>query len=280
MDGGAEGEGVNEGGFAAAAGIALSVGVVGDSVGVEGASGVDEGAVAQVALAVAFGGRVSAVVAETRVLRGASDVGGDGMGGLSVGGGEVKSRTGLAACANGTGETALASEGDSEGMVLLQSLQWMSAVRGSLLLLLLLLLLSSSTRVKSSLVSRPLPPRSYTNVPSSLMPKSLRFRRGWLRLRLRTLRLWLPWSMMSVKPMTLPSSRVGLPSMSLSGMLLLLSLGSCACSDFVIGLASPLSVLVRSVCSCIWRLFGLASVISVGGGDAAAIGEGGGGVSS
>ena len=53
-------------------------------------------------------------------------------------------------------------------------------------------------------------------------------------------------------------------------------LGTRAGSGFVIGLASLFSVLVMPVCSCIWRLFGLASVISVGGGDAAAIGEGGG----
>ena len=176
VDGCAEGEGVNEGGLAAAASVALAVGVVSDSIGVEGTSGVDKGAVAQVALAVAFSGRVSAVVAETRVLQGVSDVRGDGMGGFSVGGGEVKSRMGLAACANGTGEMALASEGDSEGIVLLwlrSSLQWVLAVRGSLLLLLL-----SLTHVKSSLVSRPLLPRLYMNVPSSLMLKSLRFHRG------------------------------------------------------------------------------------------------------
>jgi len=51
----------------------------------------------------------------------------------------VTSRTGLVACANGTGGTVLASEGDSEGMVLSRSqssLQWVSAVRGLLLMLL------------------------------------------------------------------------------------------------------------------------------------------------
>jgi len=78
-------------------------------------------------------------------------------------------------------------------------------------------------------------------------------------------------------PMSSLLSRAGL-SLMLSELWLLL--GTRAGSGFVIGLASPFSVLVMLVCSCIWRLFGLASVISVGGGDAAAIGEGGGGVSS
>jgi len=154
------------------------------------------------------------------------------------------SRTGLVACTNGTGGTALASEGDPEGMVLSRSqssLHWASAVRG-LLLILLAGLSSSSTRVGSSLVSRLLPPGSHTNMLLSLVSKSLGLQ-GWL-LRLRLL------------------------------------LGTRTGSGFVIGAASPLSVLVMSVCSCIWRLFSLASVVSVGSGNTAAIGEGRGGVSS
>jgi len=74
------------------------------------------------------------------------------------------------------------------------------------------------------------------------------------------------------------SLRAGLPSI-LSGWLWL-SLGICAGSGFVIGVASPFLTLEISACSCIWRLFGLISVASDGLGDAAAIDEGGGGVSS
>jgi len=165
---------------------------------------------------------------------------------------------------------ALASEGDSEGMVLSWSrlaLQWVSAVRGSLLML---MLSSSTTRVESSLVSKLLPPRSYTNLLLLLEPTSLRLCRWLVQLRLLLL---------SRTPMLSLLSCTGLPLMLASGWLSLL-LGTRAGSGFVIGLASPFSVFVMSVCSCIWRLFGLASVASVGGGDAAAIGEGGGGVSS
>jgi len=68
--------------------------------------------------------------------------------------------------------------------------------------------------------------------------------------------------------------------MLLLGMLLLLLLESCACSDFVIRLASPFLVLVMSVCSCVWQLFDLAFVASDGLGNAAAIDKGGDSVSS
>ena len=180
----------------------------------------------------------------------------------------VTLRTGLVSCANGTGEMALALKGDLEGMVLSwlrSALQWVSAVRGSLPML---MLSSSTTRVESSLVSKLLPPGSYTNLLLLLEPTSLRLC-GWLVQLLLLLRT----------PMLSLLSRAGLPPMSALGWLSLL-LGTRAGSGFVIGLASLFSVLVMSVCSCIWRLFGLASVISVGGGGVAAIGEGGGSGSS
>ena len=66
----------------------------------------------------------------------------------------------------------------------------------------------------------------------------------------------------------------------MTSVMLLLLLESRACSDFVIGLTSPFLVLVMSVCSCVWRLFDLASVASDGFDDAAAIDKGKGGVSS
>jgi len=182
----------------------------------------------------------------------------------------VMLRMGLVASVNGTGGTALASEGDSEGMVLSRSrlvLQWVSAVWGSLPML---MLSSSTTRVESSLVSKLLLPGSYTNLLLLLEPTLLRLC-GWL-VQLRLL-------LLSRTPTSSLLSRAGLPPMSASGWLSLL-LGTRAGSGFVIGLASPFSVFVMSVCSCIWRLFGLASVVSVGSGDAAVIGEGGGGISS
>ena len=174
------------------------------------------------------------------------------------------------ACTNGTGGMVLASEGDSEGMVLSQSrsvLQWVSVVRGSLPMLMLSL---SMTRIESSLVSKLLPPRSYTNLLLLLELTLLRLC-GWL-VQLRLL-------LLSRTPTLLLLLCTGLPPMSASGWLSLL-LGTCAGSGFVIRLVSPFSVFVMSVCSCIWWLFGLASVASVGGGNAVAIGKGGGGISS
>ena len=56
---------------------------------------------------------------------------------------------------------------------------------------------------------------------------------------------------------------------------------TCACSNFVIGLALPLLMPAVSACSFVWQLFGLASVYAGGLGDAAvAIDEGRGGKSS
>ena len=68
--------------------------------------------------------------------------------------------------------------------------------------------------------------------------------------------------------------------MRLSWLLLLLLQEACAGSGFVVGFASPLPILGALASSCAQRLYGVASGISVasgGLGDAAAIGEGGGG---
>ena len=72
--------------------------------------------------------------------------------------------------------------------------------------------------------------------------------------------------------------------MLLTGLLWLLW-GICACSNFVIGLASPFLFLEISACSFVRQLWlfdsaSVASVISGGADDAATIGEGGGGGSS
>ena len=91
------------------------------------------------------------------------------------------------------------------------------------------------------------------------------------------------------------SSHTGLPSMLLLSLLVLLLLlcavlislsgvewllwGTCACSGFVIRVASPFLTLEISASSCIWWLISLASVASDGFGNAATIDGGGGGVS-
>ena len=131
----------------------------------------------------------------------------------------------------------------------------------------LLLPLLPSSHAEPSSVSNMFPPGSYTNWLALLMSK--------LRSHGRLLRslLWLPLSVRS-----LLVSAVW-PSVLLSGLLWLLQ-GACACSNFAIGLALPLLVLVVSVCSSVRRLFGLASVCTGGLGDAVAIDEGGGGGSS
>jgi len=206
----------------------------------------------------------------------------------------VTSRTGLVSCTNGTGGSALASKGDPEGMVLSRSrssLHWASAVRGSLLMMLLVLsplselvgraqvsmmwltallrmLLSSSLRCAPSSVLKLFPPGSYTRLPLSLVLKLLGSR-GWLR----SLLMW------TVLPVL--SLCAGLSSLLSSGWLWLL-LGTCACPDFVIGVASPSLTLEISACSFIWQLllFCLTLVASDRSGNAAAVGEGGGGRSS
>ena len=187
----------------------------------------------------------------------------------------------------------MASEGDSEGMVLSRlrsSLHWASAVRGSLLMA--VLVLSLTLRDKPSSILVPSPPGSYANLLLSLVPKLLALY-GWLlllRLRLRLLpSLMTPMSSRGGLPLMLLLLLSALlspcavsPLMSLSGWLWL-SLGTCACPDFMIGVALPSLTLEISACSCIWRLFGLSSVaLMISGcmGDVAAIGEGGGGGSS
>ena len=58
-------------------------------------------------------------------------------------------------------------------------------------------------------------------------------------------------------------------------------LGTCACSDFVVGFTLLLFlVLVISACSFVWRPFGLALVTSDEIGDAAVVDDGGGCMSS
>ena len=83
---------VNEADSVVGIGVAICgvsvVGVfaAGDSVGVGGAGDGDKAGSIEIAVAieVAVGGNVSAVVAETRVLQGASDVRGDGLGAVEV----------------------------------------------------------------------------------------------------------------------------------------------------------------------------------------------------
>ena len=183
--------------------------------------------------------------------------------------------------------------------------------RGSMMIMMLAALLrmllqsqlssSSLSRRERALISKLLPPGSYTSMPSSLLLKSLGLHGWWLRLRLRlllsrheassVLMLLLPRScalllksLESNVRLRLPvssssSSCAVLPYTLLSGGLWLL-LGTCAGSGIVIGVASPLLHLGISARSSVWRLFGSASVASDGLGDAAAIDRGGGSVSS
>jgi len=189
------------------------------------------------------------------------------VGRLSVKCGEVTPKTGLVACAKSMRGTGLTLDAVKRALSRSQlSLQWASAVQGSLLMLLagLSLLLM---RIGSSLVLKRFPPGSYTNLPLSLVPKLLALQ-GW-SLWLRLLLL-----LLSMIPMSL---HVGLP-LILSGLWLLL--GTHAGSGFLIGLATPFLMLVMSVCSCVWRLFDLASVALVilgCNGDVVAIDKGGGG---
>jgi len=128
---------------------------------------------------------------------------------------------------------------------------------------LLLLVVSLTSHVELSSELRVLPPGSYMNLQSLLVLKLLGLP-VWL------LQLWLLL-------MLLLLLRVGLPSMLLLGLLWSF-LGACTCSDFVIVFASLFLMLEMSVCSCVWQLFGLASVASDGLGDAAVIDKGGDGM--
>ena len=132
-------------------------------------------------------------------------------------------------------------------------------------LLLLLLVVSLMSRVELSLELRVLPPGSYMNLQSLLVLKLLGLP-AWL------LRLWLLL-------MLLLLLHIGLPSILLLGLLWSF-LGACACSDFVIAFASPFLMLEMLVCSCIQRLFSLASVASDGLGDVVVIDKGGDGMHS
>jgi hypothetical protein len=88
------------------------------------------------------------------------------------------------------------------------------------------------------------------------------------------------WLLESVSKerVSLLSSRAVLPAVLLLGLLWLF-FGACACG-FVVASASLVSRLETLASSCARWLFSLASVSSDGLGDAAAIDEGGGGVSS
>ena len=122
-------------------------------------------------------------------------------------------------------------------------------------------LLSPTLRDELSLILMSLPPGSYTSLQLLSMPKLLRSC-GWL-LQLQLL-----------PPLSL---RAGLPSM-LSGLWWLLQ-RACTCG-FVIGVAPSLLLLETLDSSGARRLFDLASVVSDGFGDAMAIDEGEGGMSS
>jgi len=186
------------------------------------------------------------------------------VGALSVERGEMMSGTGQVARAKSKGGTA----SEAEAMDLSRSrswLRWMLAVRDSLPTLILVLILSLSLRVEPPSVLTSFPSGSYTRLPLSLVLKLLCSR--WWR---RSLLMW------TVSPVL--SLRAGLSPVLLAGSLW----ETCACSDFLIALASPFLTVEISAFSFARRLwlFGLISVASDRSGDAAAVGEGGGGGSS
>jgi len=84
-------------------------------------------------------------------------------------------------------------------------------------------------------------------LPSSMTPRSSH--------------VGLPWMLLPSLSVLLSSPCTVLHLMSLSGVVWSFW-GTYACSGFVIGVASPFLILEISACSCIWRLFGLASVAS------------------
>ena len=137
--------------------------------------------------------------------------------------------------------------------------------------LLLLLISAPLSHAELSSVLKAVPPRSYANLLMSLMPK-LRVRR-WLLQSLLWLSVLVPMLLES-----LLSSRAVLLVESPSRMLRLL-LGACT-RGFAIASASLFPMLETLATTCARWLFVLASVSSVRLGDAAAIGEGGGGVDS
>jgi len=129
---------------------------------------------------------------------------------------------------------------------------------------LVLLLLSPTSHVEASSRLKVLPPGSYMNLQSLLV------------LKLPGLPGWLSRSQMLLWLLSLLSG-VGLPLMLL-GLWLLLQ-GTCTCG-FVIRLALLFLMLEMSVCSCVWQLFGWASVASDGLGSVAVIDKGGGSMHS
>jgi len=164
---------------------------------------------------------------------------------------------------------------------------WKLHVQDVLLVLELVLLLL--LRIEPALISKLLLPRSYTSMPLSLLLKSLGLPGPEWLLRLRLLLSCLEASlvltllllrscMLLLKSL---ESNVQLRLLLLSSLLLvLLSLlcaasplmlpsgvlwsfwGTCTCSGFIVGVASPIITLEISACSCIWWLFGLVSVAS------------------
>jgi len=183
------------------------------------------------------------------------------VGALSVEHGEMMSGTGQVACAKSKGGTA----SEAEAMVLSRSrswLQWMLAVRDLLLMLILVLILSLSPRIEPPLVLTSFLSGSYTRLPLSLVLKLLCSRWWW-----RSLLMW------TVSPVL--SLHAGLSPVLLAGSLW----ETCACSDFLIALTSPfltVEILAFSFAQRLW-LFGLISVALDRSGNAAAVGEGGGG---
>jgi len=145
------------------------------------------------------------------------------------------------------------------------SLWCVSAAQDTMLVLMLVLVPSPSSCLEPSLVSRMLPPRSYTSLPLSLVLKLLGSHK-WL------------WSLLLWSRLLVSLSHGVLSLISPSGLSWLFR-GACVCS-FVSGLASLIPMLELSACSCAWRLFVLAPVTSDGFSDVAAIDKGVGGRSS
>jgi len=183
---------------------------------------------------------------------------------LSVERGEMMSGTGQVARTKSKGGTA----SEAEVMVLSQSrswLQWMLAVWDLLLTLILVLILSLLPCVEPPSVLTSFPSGLYTRLLLSLVLKLLCSH--WWR---QSLLMW------TVSPVL--SLHAGLSPVLLAGSLW----ETCACSDFLIALASPfltVEILAFSFAQRLW-LFGLISVALDRLGDAAAVGEGGGGGSS
>jgi len=164
------------------------------------------------------------------------------------------------ACGKSMGGMGPTLEG--EAMVLLRSwsgLWCVSAAQDTMLVLMLVLVLLPSLRLELSLVSRMLPPGSYTSLPSSLV------------LELLGSHKWL-WSLLLWSRLLVSSSHGVLSLISLSRLSWLFR-GGCVCG-FVNGLASLIPMLELLACSCARRLFVLDSVTSDGFSDAVAIDEG------